>query len=134
MARNIGSCCAIVALALSCTLLSTSATAAVFAINWSSEGTFDASTVPATAVNTFSSSAPFDLVDVHFQHMINIRTDVQRRLDRRGHVTHANQRYRRPCLEWDDQHCARAVDFSRRFHARWTPWRIFIAAAPQGDM
>jgi hypothetical protein len=50
-------------------------------INWTSEGTFDASMLPiGTAVNTFSNSEPFDLSEVHFSHMIDALADGGLRL------------------------------------------------------
>ncbi len=50
-------------------------------VNWTSEGTFDVTSFPlGTAVNTFSTSAPFALNDVHFGHTVNAREDGSLRL------------------------------------------------------
>ena len=47
------------------------------AIDWSSEGTFDARSLPAgTAVNSFSSSPAFNLGDVQFSHVVTANEDL----------------------------------------------------------
>ena len=46
-------------------------------IDWSSEGTFDASALPAgTATNTFSDSSVFDFEDVEFSHTVGANEDL----------------------------------------------------------
>jgi hypothetical protein len=56
--------CAIVVIAAKCGIVTGTAVAQSIPINWISEGTFDVSTVPATAVNTFSSSGALGIQDV----------------------------------------------------------------------
>jgi predicted dienelactone hydrolase len=50
-------------------------------IDWKSEGTFEVTGFPrGTAVNTFSTSAPLELNDVHFSHTVEPRDDGSLRL------------------------------------------------------
>ena len=50
-------------------------------VNWTSEGTFDVANFPlGTAINTFSSSSPFEFAEVNFNHTVDAWQDGSLRL------------------------------------------------------